>query len=86
MSQIWPIGIARLGSGVYFFFMGVNIVCVPVIWYLYPETSGRALEDMDALFGNTGIERDLNLRRSVDEEGTLSSEGSEGEEGAPLLP
>ena len=53
VSQIWPVGIARLGSGIYFFFMVVNFVCAPVIWSLYPETKGRALEDMDDLFGLT---------------------------------
>lgn len=51
VAQIWPIGLAKLGSGIYFFFMVVNFVCVPVIWQLYPETKGRALEDMDSLFG-----------------------------------
>ncbi|KZZ95363.1 General substrate transporter [Moelleriella libera RCEF 2490] len=50
VSQIWPVGNAHFGSGVYFFFMAVNIICVPTIWYLYPETKGRALEAMDHLF------------------------------------
>ncbi|KAK5995356.1 MFS-type transporter oryC-like protein [Cladobotryum mycophilum] len=54
VSQIWPIGISKLGSRVYFFFMAVNFVCAPAIWLLYPETKGRALEDMDSLFGKTG--------------------------------
>jgi hypothetical protein len=31
--------------------MVVNLVCVPVIYILYPETKGRSLEDMDTLFG-----------------------------------
>lgn len=30
VSQIWPVGIARLGSGIYFFFMAVNLLCAPV--------------------------------------------------------
>jgi len=33
--------------------MAVNLVCVPIIWLLYPETKGRALEDMDVLFGGS---------------------------------
>ncbi|UNI22820.1 hypothetical protein JDV02_008674 [Purpureocillium takamizusanense] len=51
VAQAWPVGLAHLGSGIYFFFMAVNFICVPVIWMLYPETKGRALEDMDSLFG-----------------------------------
>ncbi|KAG5986085.1 hypothetical protein E4U43_005671 [Claviceps pusilla] len=30
VSQIWPIGNARFGSGVYFVFMLINFLCVPV--------------------------------------------------------
>ena len=53
-SHVWPVGMAHLGSGVYFIFMAVNLVCAPVVWLLYPETAGRALEDMDSLFGKAG--------------------------------
>ncbi|PNY25182.1 Glucosidase 2 subunit beta [Tolypocladium capitatum] len=88
VAHIWPVGIARLGSGIYFFFMAVNALCVPAskpapsppllplrhrefprltlaqtIWMLYPETKGRALENMDGLFGksharNSAVSRD----------------------------
>ncbi|KAJ9165792.1 General substrate transporter [Coniochaeta hoffmannii] len=51
VAQIWPVGIDRIGSRIYFFFMAVNLVCVPIIWILYPETKTRSLEDMDVLFG-----------------------------------
>ena len=51
VAQIWPVGIATLGSKIYFFFMAVNLAGVPIIYLLYPETKGRALEDMDELFG-----------------------------------
>ncbi|KAK4195742.1 general substrate transporter [Triangularia verruculosa] len=51
VTQIWPIGIAALGSKIYFFFMVINIASVPIIYIFFPETKGRALEDMDALFG-----------------------------------
>lgn len=47
-------GIDRIGSRIYFFFMAVNLACVPVIYLLYPETKGFALEDMDGLFGGAG--------------------------------
>ncbi|KAK0709201.1 general substrate transporter [Lasiosphaeria miniovina] len=51
VAQIWPIGIATIGSKIYFFFMAINLICVPIIYLLYPETNGRRLEDMDVLFG-----------------------------------
>lgn len=53
VAQIWPVGIATLGSNIYFFFMAINLACVPVIYLFYPETKGRALEDMGVLFGSS---------------------------------
>ncbi|CAH0056102.1 unnamed protein product [Clonostachys solani] len=51
VSKIWPLGLAHWGSGIYFFFMVVNFACAPIVWLFYPETKGRALEDMDEIFG-----------------------------------
>ena len=51
VAQVWPVGVDHLGSRIYFFFMAINMVCVPIIWFLYPETKNRPLEEMDALFG-----------------------------------
>ncbi|KAI9151476.1 ASD-3 ascus development protein 3 [Paramyrothecium foliicola] len=101
VSQIWPLGIARLGSGIYFFFTLVNFICVPLIWLLYPETKGRALEDMDSLFGKANhrlstvmLNGDANESREdgwrveddePDHDGRSQSTRSSGEEDAPLL-
>jgi len=30
VAQVWPIGIDQIGPKIYFFFMAVNLVCVPV--------------------------------------------------------
>jgi hypothetical protein len=30
VAQIWPVGIHRIGSNIYFFFMAVNLICIPV--------------------------------------------------------
>ena len=51
VTQVWPIGIANLGSKIYYFFMAINLVSVPIIWLFFPETKGVPLENMDALFG-----------------------------------
>ncbi|KAI2607775.1 general substrate transporter [Hypoxylon fragiforme] len=50
VAQVWPVGIDTIGSNIYFFFMAVNFICIPIIVVFYPETKGRALEDMDLLF------------------------------------
>ena len=62
-------GIAKLGSKIYFIFMAINLACVPVIYLFYPETKGRALEDMDALFGGSpGTSTDNLLEHLLAEE------------------
>jgi hypothetical protein len=38
--------------------LAFNLVCIPIIALLYPETKGKALEDMDELFnGKIVVER-----------------------------
>lgn len=73
VSQLWPVGIAELGSKIYFFFMAVNLVCIPIIFLLYPETKGRPLEDMEVLFGGyegrTPSTTSLLLAEERDDEG-----------------
>ncbi|KAK1827312.1 putative quinate permease [Podospora conica] len=78
VSHIWPVGIHRIGSKIYFFFMAVNLVCVPIIWIFYPETKGRSLEDMDALFSK-GVAR-VSRDDPLDSEARQGLLGSRGEE------
>ncbi|KAH7309779.1 general substrate transporter [Stachybotrys elegans] len=86
VSHIWPVGIARFGSGIYFFFMAVNFICVPVIWLLYPETKGRPLEDMDAIFGVAGSQTPVRLDDGDESPANRQDElSSTSEEDAPLL-
>lgn len=70
VAQVWPVGIANLGSKIYFFFMAINLACVPIVYLLYPETKGRPLESMDALFGGgspgSSTENLLAERRDID--------------------
>ncbi|KIW06154.1 uncharacterized protein PV09_03316 [Verruconis gallopava] len=52
-AQVWPVGIDNVGSNIYFYFMAINLACVPVIWFLYPETKKRPLETINVLFDNS---------------------------------
>ncbi|PHH62781.1 hypothetical protein CDD81_6673 [Ophiocordyceps australis] len=45
-----PILLAKLGYGTYILFGAINIMSIPVIWLLYPETANRSLEDVSLLF------------------------------------
>ncbi|KAG5352006.1 hypothetical protein C0989_004201 [Termitomyces sp. Mn162] len=48
--QITPIGIANLGWKFYLIWMSFNAIFVPLIWFVYPETANRHLEDIDKLY------------------------------------
>jgi MFS family permease len=54
--QITPIGIRNLGWRFWIVFTVFNAVCIPIIYFLYPETANRSLEDMDDYFrGNPSV-------------------------------
>ncbi len=49
-AQVWPVGIANIASKIYFYFMAINLACVPVIFLLFPETKRKSLESIQILF------------------------------------
>ncbi|KAK2590337.1 hypothetical protein QQS21_011980 [Conoideocrella luteorostrata] len=50
VGMITPILISRLGWKAYLIFTATNAVFVPLVYFLYPETSNVRLEDVDAIF------------------------------------
>jgi len=48
--EITPIGIASLGWRFYIIWTVFNLSFVPLVYFLYPETAGRTLEDIDDYF------------------------------------
>lgn len=48
--EITPPGIASLGWQFYIIWTVFNGAFVPIVYFFYPETAGRSLEDMDRLF------------------------------------
>ncbi|KAK2001485.1 general substrate transporter [Colletotrichum falcatum] len=52
-------------NDIHFFFSAINIICIPVIYTFFPETKGRGLEDMDALFGTIDKPRAYSDGKSI---------------------
>ena len=48
--MITPIMITNIGWGTYLFFAVVNACFLPIIYFLYPETKQRSLEEIDIIF------------------------------------
>lgn len=55
--MITPIMIGSIGWGTYLFFAVVNACFIPVIYFLYPETARRSLEEIDLIFAKGYLEK-----------------------------
>ncbi|RDL41652.1 MFS general substrate transporter [Venustampulla echinocandica] len=60
VAQVWPVGMDTIGSKTYFFFMAINIISGIIVYFFYPETKRKSLEEMDAVFGDHRIAHLLN--------------------------
>ncbi|KAI0408497.1 general substrate transporter [Xylaria palmicola] len=76
-AQIWPVGIEAIGSDIYFFFMAINFVCIPIILLFYPETRGVSLEDMDPLFASRHPRRQPHHHHRLPDDAAGDEEESE---------
>ncbi|KAK4972609.1 hypothetical protein LTR66_011265 [Elasticomyces elasticus] len=50
-----PILLSKLGWYTFIFFGCMNIVAMPIIWFIYPEVSGRTLEEVNLLFTSDSL-------------------------------
>ncbi|QKX57562.1 uncharacterized protein TRUGW13939_04680 [Talaromyces rugulosus] len=50
VAQVTPPGTTNLGSHYWIIFAVLNATFVPLVYFFFPETSGRSLEEMDAIF------------------------------------
>jgi len=48
--EITPVGIQNLGWKFYIIWTVLNLAFVPIIYFFYPETASRQLEDIDMFF------------------------------------
>lgn len=52
-----PVFISNARWGCYLFFAVMNFLFVPIIFFFYPETAGRSLEEMDIMFAKAHVEK-----------------------------
>ncbi|GAM91133.1 hypothetical protein ANO11243_091800 [Dothideomycetidae sp. 11243] len=69
-----PIMFAKLENRTYFLFAALNLLWIPVVFLFYPETSGRSLESIDALFSTRSpFNRDMEI--AYREHGSVLGQG-----------
>jgi sugar porter (SP) family MFS transporter len=55
--MVTPIMVHNIGWGTYLFFAAVNACFIPIIWFFYPETARRSLEEIDIIFAKGHVEK-----------------------------
>ncbi|KAI0006464.1 general substrate transporter [Xylariaceae sp. FL0662B] len=60
--MVTPIMITNIGWGTYLFFACVNATFIPVIYFFYPETAKRSLEEIDIIFAKGFVEKKSYVR------------------------
>lgn len=53
--MITPVAFSTIGPYTYTIFAAINLLMVPVVYFFYPETAGRSLEEMDIIFNQTPV-------------------------------
>jgi hypothetical protein len=64
--MITPVLIHHISWGTYLFFAALNAIFFPIIYYLYPETAGRSLEEIDLIFSK-GFDEKISYVRAAQE-------------------
>ncbi|KAK4495992.1 hypothetical protein PRZ48_013260 [Zasmidium cellare] len=72
-----PIMFGDIKSRTYFLFAGLNLLWIPIVFFLYPETSKRSLESIEAMFTSSSpLFKDMEKAyRSVNEDAGFVAEG-----------
>ena len=72
--MITPIMITNIHWGTYLFFAVVNACFLPLIYFTYPETAKRSLEEIDIIFAK-GYCENISYVRAARELEFLTDEG-----------
>lgn len=67
--MITPVLVANTGTsgwGTYLFFALLNAIFFPIIYFLYPETAGRSLEEIDIIFAK-GYAENISYVKAAEE-------------------
>lgn len=53
LAEVTPIGFDSIGNRYYIIFAVINAVMVPSVYFFFPETKGRSLEEIDEIFAQS---------------------------------
>jgi MFS family permease len=50
VNMVTPVAIDTIGWEYYLVFLIISAIIVPIVWFFYPETMGRSLEELEVMF------------------------------------
>jgi MFS family permease len=50
VNMVTPVAIETIGWKYYLVFLSISAIIIPVVWFFYPETMGRSLEELEMMF------------------------------------
>ena len=65
IGQITPPGTTNLGNRYWIIFAILNASFVPLVYFFFPETNGRSLEEMDNIFAKSNVKNLVSNARSL---------------------
>jgi hypothetical protein len=83
VQEVTPIAVTRVGWKYYILFACVCLVSIPIVYFYYPETSGKTLEEIDMIFASGRLHHPGSLG-SIDEK-VISNGRDDGEEEKPTV-
>lgn len=63
---ITPVLVTNIGWGTFLFFAILNVTFIPVIYFFYPETRRRSLEEIDIIFAKGYVEKISYIKAAED--------------------
>ncbi|KAK0388496.1 hypothetical protein NLU13_4740 [Sarocladium strictum] len=72
LAQASPVALNNIGWRYYFFFIAMNVATGIIVFFMFPETKGKTLEEISEVFGDpfVTLHMDEDLKRPMDEEET----------------
>ncbi|WFC93704.1 hypothetical protein MBRA1_000326 [Malassezia brasiliensis] len=53
--MITPVAFSNINNYTYLIFAVINLLMAPASWWIFPETAGRSLEEMDDIFARSSV-------------------------------
>ncbi|KAJ1989678.1 hypothetical protein H4R33_001972 [Dimargaris cristalligena] len=68
LGQVAPILLEKITWGLYIIFAALAVVSIGIVYFFFPETKGKSLEEMDEVFGVSGDYASPRVKHSEDME------------------